>query len=61
LKQEAARRGQTMSEIVEAALRLFFRNPRQPRQPPELPTFDLGAELVDLADREALYRVMEED
>ena len=60
LKQEAARRGQTMSELVEAALRMLLR-PRRPEPDtlPELPTF-AGEALVDVADREALYRAMEE-
>jgi hypothetical protein len=30
-------------------------------RPPRLPTFDGGRELVDIADRDALYRVMEEE
>ncbi|HZP19867.1 MAG TPA: ribbon-helix-helix protein, CopG family [Bauldia sp.] len=62
LKQEAARQRKTMSELVEAALRSALQ--RQPRKKPALPpipTFDGGRELVDLADRDALYRAMEEE
>jgi plasmid stability protein len=59
LKREAARQGRTMSELVETALRLMLRKrPKQEGIPP-LPTFDGGRELVDIADRDALYRVME--
>jgi plasmid stability protein len=59
LKQEAARRGESMSRIVEAALRVFLRR-RDRRVPlPPLPTFDSGGALVDIADREALYHAME--
>jgi hypothetical protein len=59
LKQEAARRGRTMSELVETALRQLFRA-RGPRQElPPLPTFASGGALVDVADRDALYQAME--
>lgn len=61
LRQEAARQHRTMSELVEAALRLFFRASRERPELPELPTHDMGKELVDISDRDALYRAMEED
>ncbi|MBI1948928.1 MAG: ribbon-helix-helix protein, CopG family [Deltaproteobacteria bacterium] len=61
LRREAAREGKTISELVEAALRLFLeRRPPAVALPP-LPTFKLGQPKVDLADRDALYRAMEED
>ena len=59
LKQEAARQGRTMSELVESALRLLFKEPRERRQRQDLPTFDSGGALVDIADRDALYGAME--
>ncbi len=60
LRREAARTGRTMSELVETALRqLLRRRPETPELTP-LPTFDSGGALVDVADRDALYRVMEE-
>lgn len=59
LREESARRGETISGLVESALRLLL-EPQPPRgvklQP--LPSFDGGA-LVDIADREALYQTME--
>lgn len=59
LKREAARTGRTMSELVEVALRQLLR-PRTDRQAlTPLPTFDSGGALVDVSDRDALYRVME--
>jgi len=63
LKQEAARHGLTMSELVESALRLFLEAPKKPpKELPPLPVFDFGGPpLVDIANREALYRVMEEE
>ena len=60
LKWRAAREGRTVSELVEVALRLFLEPPRQrPARLPPLPTFNGGASLVDIADRDALYRAME--
>jgi hypothetical protein len=59
LKREAARQGRTMSELVETALRLFLRPQRRRAKLPPLPTFHGGDELVDIADRKALYDVMD--
>ena len=59
LKREAARQGRTMSELVEMALRLLFRSQRKRRDLPPLPTFHSGGTLVDVADRDAVYRAME--
>jgi len=58
LKREAARRGQTMSEMVEAALRTIV-EPRKPRMAlPPLPEFSSGGLRINIADRDALYNVM---
>ena len=59
LKQEAARRDCTMSELVESALRLLLRQTPGKRGLPPLPTFRSGGHLVDIADRDALYQAME--
>jgi Arc/MetJ family transcription regulator len=59
LRKEAARRGCTMSELVESALRLLLRSPKERRALPSLPKFKSGGALVDVADREALYQAME--
>lgn len=59
LKQAAARRGKTMSELVEAAIRGFLRQRRNEKALPPLPSFDSGGALVDVADRDELYRRME--
>ncbi len=59
LKQEAARRGCTMSELMESALRLLFAAKESPRPIPALPSFKSGGAYVDVADREALYEAME--
>ncbi|CAN5326889.1 hypothetical protein BH18GEM1_BH18GEM1_09250 [soil metagenome] len=59
LKEEAARQGKTMSELVEAGLRLLFRSQKQPVKLRPLPSFDSGGHLVDIDDRDALYEAME--
>jgi hypothetical protein len=61
LKREAARQGRTMGELVEAGLRLLFQAPKKKKAAlPAIPTFDMGRELVDVSDREALYRVLDD-
>jgi hypothetical protein len=59
LKQEAARQGRTMSELVETALRNLFRSQQGPVDLAPLPVFHSGGALVDIADRDALYQAME--
>lgn len=60
LKQEAAKQRRTLSELVECALRLFLeKKPRNSKLRP-LPSHKAGKPFVDLADRHALYRAMEE-
>ncbi len=59
VKREAARRRQTMSELVEAALRAIVESePRKVDLPP-LPEFGGGELRVNVANRDALYNVME--
>ncbi|MFL6196991.1 MAG: ribbon-helix-helix domain-containing protein [Thermoanaerobaculia bacterium] len=60
LKEEAARRGCSVSELMERAIRLLL-DPQQAQPPalPPLPTFDSGGALVDISDRNALYQAME--
>ena len=59
LKREATRRGRTMSDLVETALRLFFRPQKDRHKLCDLPTFKSGGTLVDVANRESLYQAME--
>ena len=51
LKQEAAKQGRTMSELVETALRLLFQNQKVPKPLSPLPTFKSGGYLVDILHR----------
>jgi hypothetical protein len=62
LREEAARRGTTMSELVEAGLRLVLDESTQnssAKKLPKLPSWSSGGELVDVANRDALYSVMD--
>lgn len=59
LKREAVRRGRTMSDLVESALRRSFKANRKREPLPPLPSFDSGGALVDIADRDALYQAVE--
>jgi hypothetical protein len=61
LKQEAARRGKTISDLVESALRLFLRPPPRSKELPPLPTFKGGKPLIDISNRERLYDFLDED
>lgn len=64
LREEAARRGTTMSQLVEAGLRRVLSDHATfdlpSKEIPPLPTWNGGKELVDISDRHSLYKVMEE-
>jgi hypothetical protein len=61
LKEEAARRRTTISDLVEASLRAMLdQRPQGAENDVEpLPAFDLGTARVDISDRDALYQAME--
>ena len=65
LREEAARRGVTVAALVESGLKrvLVGGTPAdsQPAALPPLPTWRSGGFRVDIANREALYQVMEEE
>jgi hypothetical protein len=58
LRRESARTGRTMSELVETALRRLLQAKPDSIELRPLPSFKSGGALVDIADREALYRAM---
>lgn len=60
LRQRAAREGTTISELVEAALRLLLDAKRPAAQLPPLPSFRAGHARADIANRDALYDLMDE-
>ena len=63
LREEAARRGTTMSSLVEAGLRRILFEQTEAASPPselsELPSWRGGQPMVDIASRETLGNVME--
>ena len=65
LREEAARRSTTMSALVEAGLRRVLAEPApldsQASELPPLPSWNSGGALVDIANRDELYRAMEEE
>ena len=60
LKQESARQGKPMSDLVEQALRGLFRANRRSAELPALPSFDSGGAVADVANRDSLYERMGE-
>lgn len=58
VKREAARRQQTMSEMVEAALRTIVEPAQRGATLPPLPEFSSGGLRVNVASRDVLYEVM---
>lgn len=65
LREEAERRRMTASELLEAGIRRVLADPAAADVDSDalkpLPTWRGGEPLVDIADRDALYRVMEEE
>lgn len=63
LREEAARQGKTMSELVEAGLRRVLEEPEQETNQAHepLPQWRSGGAYVDVADRDALYERMDRD
>lgn len=61
LREEAARQGRTMSELVEAGLRRILSESEAAAAPlPKLPHWRSHGARVDVADREALHQAMED-
>ena len=62
LREESAKRGVTMSALVEAGLRRILDEPDPtPTDVPPLPRWDSGGARVDVADRDALYALLDRD
>jgi hypothetical protein len=60
LREEAARRGKTITELVESALRLLLKTQKTRKSLPDLPSFGGGLPRVNIANREALYDLMDQ-
>ena len=64
LREAAARESTTVSALVEAGLRNLLASMGRSRPTGKLeplPSWDMGPELVDAANRDALYAAMEEE
>lgn len=64
LREEAPRLGTTISALVEAGVRYVLAMPAPANDPGDLqplPSWDSGGHLVDIDNREDLYRVMDEN
>jgi hypothetical protein len=59
VKHEAARRKSTISSVIESAVRQSLDPKPMTKRLRRLPAFHRGKELVDVADRDALYTAME--
>ncbi|NCA11190.1 hypothetical protein EBR56_05175 [bacterium] len=57
-EREAARRGQTMSELVESALRQALGRAKPVAKLPPLPSFSSGGSRIDISNRNALPDAM---
>ncbi|MBI5364740.1 MAG: ribbon-helix-helix protein, CopG family [Planctomycetes bacterium] len=60
LREEAARSGRTLSELVEVGVRLLLSGMPSTAKPlPSLPTFNSGGHLVDISNRDELYDALD--
>ena len=65
LRIEAARRGVTMTQIVESGIRHMIANgdgkQEAAKELKPLPTWNSGGMLVDVSNREELFRIFDEE
>ena len=61
LKRRAAERGETLSAIVEETLQRGLAPSASDRALRPMKTYAMGRPRVDLADRDRLYRAMEDE
>ena len=61
LKRQAAKRGTTLSALAVELLRKGLSARPKPVRLPPLPSFNAGRPLVDVANRDALYDVLDAD
>jgi hypothetical protein len=59
LKRRAAERGTTMSALATELMRRGLADRPKPVKLPPLPTFNAGPPLVDVANREALFDLLD--
>ena len=65
LREEAAKRNTTMTSIVEAGIRHMISAKKEPKEvqekPFKLPSWPMGTARVDIANRDELYRLFDEE
>jgi hypothetical protein len=59
LKRQAAKRGTTLSALAAELLRKGLTERPKPVRLPPLPSFNAGRPLVDIANREALFDLLD--
>ncbi len=61
LRQRAKREGKSMGQVASEALAAAFAEAPADPQPFEWKTYDMGLPLIDLEDKDALYRILDEE
>jgi hypothetical protein len=61
LKKRSVELGETMSNLVTEFIRRGLNEERAPEDPPPLPAFHMGKPLVDLSNRDELFRLLDEE
>lgn len=61
LRRRAKREGKSMGQVASEALAVGFAEVRVERPPFQWTTHDMGVPLIDLEDKDALYRVLDEE
>lgn len=61
LRQRAKREGKSMGQVASEALAVAFASPPVDPAPFEWKTYDMGLPLIDLEDKDALYRILDEE
>lgn len=61
LRQRAKRDGKSMGQVASEALAVAFAAAPAEPTPFEWKTYDMGLPLIDLEDKDALYRILDEE
>lgn len=61
LRDRAKREGKSMGQVASEALAAAFAEERAAAPPFVWKTYDMGLPLIDLEDKDALYRIFDEE
>jgi hypothetical protein len=61
LKKRAVERNTTLSELATEFLRQGLKPPPKRKRLPRLPSFKMGPPLIDISNRDEIYRVLDLD